>query len=470
MKGAPRAVRIALIPFYVDYYETVVSGIRQSKERLVAKTVATIGPGHEVLLGQYVTDSPSAVAAVDWLRGQRPDCLVVLPLVATFSALSDQVVKGWSGPLVLLSAMAGTSVPRPITMTKVVAESQAFGTQAVANGWMRSGRIFHVVHQIPGSQAGNSALRSLLDVIAAARELSRLRIGLIGKPFERMTDIELPAKQFSARTGVHIVRVRMQRIHDVMRNVSRTELRVFGQKLSTIFSIGRLSAQEKEISLRAALAIQKTVTDEKLSCAAFNSHGPDGLNNRNLGLMCSLGVSLATSTGCPVSEVGDLCTAFAMWLGRRLSGASFYTELDSSYISAHDWLLLNSGEFDLAWLRKGFKPKLRRNANFQGVNGRGASVCAPLRVGPATIVNFTPTPKDDKPYRIQFCEGTIKTNWCPELGVGNAFFKVKGDARAVYERWLTVGPVHHSATCPGRLGNLLRLFCRLQGWTSVHVS
>jgi L-arabinose isomerase len=317
-------VRIALIPFYVDYYETVVSGIRQSKERLVAKTVVAIGPGHEVLLGQYVTDSQSAVAAVDWLRGKRPDCLVVLPLVATFSALSDQVVKGWSGPLVLLSAMAGTSVPRPITMTKVVAESQAFGTQAVANGWMRSGRNFHVVHQIPGSQAGNSALRSLLDVIAAATELSRLRMGLIGKPFERMTDIELPAKQFSARTGVHIVRVRMQRIHDIMRNVSRTDLTVFGQKLSTIFSIGRLSAQEKEISLRAALAIQKTVTDERLACAAFNSHGPKGLRNRNLGLMCSLGVSLATSAGCPVSEVGDLCTAFAMWLGRRLSGASFY--------------------------------------------------------------------------------------------------------------------------------------------------
>jgi len=63
--------------------------------------------------------------------------------------------------------------------------------------------------------------------------------------------------------------------------------------------------------------------------------------------MCSLGVSLATSTACTMSEVGDLCTASAMWLGRHLGGASFYTELDSAYISSREWLLLNSGEYDL---------------------------------------------------------------------------------------------------------------------------
>ena len=463
-------MRIALIPLYVDYYESVVSGMRQSKQDLVAKTLAAIGTEYEVLLGQSVSDSLSAAAVRKWIRRKRPDCVMVLPLVAVFSALTDQVVKGWNGPLVLLSAMAGVSVPRPITMAKVVAESQAFGTQAVANGWMRSGRSFHVLHQIPGSRAGNSAVRSLLLVIAASQELSRLRIGLIGKTFDGMTDIDLPAKEFSARTGARIIRIPMRRIHGAMQKVPKKELAVLGRKLATLFEIGRFSHQEEELSFRAALAIQKTVRDEKLACAAFNSHGAEGLKSNNLGLMCSLGVGLATSAGRPISEVGDLCTAFAMWLGRRLSGASFYTELDSAYISAHDWLLLNSGEFDLAWLRRGAKPRLLRNRNFQGVNGRGASVCAPLRVGPATILNFTPTPRGDKPYRIQFCEGNIINHWCPELGVGNAFFRVKGSAQAVYERWLAAGPVHHSATCPGWLGRLLGLFCQQQRWTCMPIS
>ena len=462
-------MRIALIPLYVDYYENVVSGIKQAKKGLVANASAAIGFDHEVVVHEYVSSFQGAQVARNWLRREQPDCVVVMPLVATFSALSDEVTKGWTGPLVLLSAMAGTSVPRPLTMTKAVAESQAFGTQAIANGWMRRGLNFHVIHQILGTRAGDSAVRAILNVIDTSKQLQRLRIGLIGKPFEGMTDIALPAKEFSARTGAQVVKIRMQQIHNAIREVPKAELAAFEERLSKIFSVGKFCGKEKEISLRAALALQRVASNEKLACAAFNSHGHDGLKSKKLGLMCTLGVSLATSGGCPMSEVGDLCTAFAMWLGHRLGGASFYTELDSSYISAHEWLLLNSGEYDLTWLRKGFKPKLLRNTNFEGVNGRGASICAPLRVGLATILNFTPTPRDQRPYRIQFCEGTITRDWSPELGVGNARFKVKGDARAVYERWLAAGPVHHSATCPGRLGNLLQFFCRLQGWTCLRI-
>ncbi len=225
-----------------------------------------------------------------------------------------------------------------------------------------------------------------------------------------------------------------------------------------------------EYSLRAALAIRTIVTAEKLNCAAFNSHCVNGLKSKKLGLMCALGITLATTNGCPIAEVGDLCTAFALWLGRKLSGACFYTELDSAYISARHWLLLNSGEHDLAWMRTAFKPQLLRNTNFEGVNGRGASVCAPLRTGPATMINFTPTPSSEKPYRIQFCEGTIDRNWHREMGVGNAHFQTQGDARAVYERWLAAGPVHHSATCPGHLGNELRHFCEMQKWTCLQIS
>jgi L-arabinose isomerase len=222
--------------------------------------------------------------------------------------------------------------------------------------------------------------------------------------------------------------------------------------------------------LRAAVAIQKVIAEEQLDCAAFNSHGIDGLKSKKLGVMCALGATLATSAGCPVSEVGDLCTAFTMWVGRKLGGASYYTELDSAYISSHEWLLLNSGEYDLAWLRPGSKPRLIRNTNFEGVNGRGASVCAPLRVGPATLINFSPTPKGDKPYRIQYCEGTIGKKWNPEMGVGNARFEVVGDARTVYEKWLFAGPVHHCCTSPGHLGKHLEFVCQEQGWSCLRIS
>jgi L-arabinose isomerase len=235
--------------------------------------------------------------------------------------------------------------------------------------------------------------------------------------------------------------------------------------LGQVFAFGRLSSREKEFSFRAAMAIQQLVSEKQLDCAAFNSHGPEGLKSEKLGLMCALGLTLATSSGCPMTEVGDLCTAVAMWIGRKLGGAAFYTELDSAYISEHKWLLLNSGEYDLQWLRPGFKPRLLPNTNFVGVNGRGASLCAPLRTGPATIINFSPTPHSERPYRLLVCEGTVAKDWFPEMGVGNACFNVNGDARAVYEQWLAAGPVHHSGTSPGHLSIAIQTFCQLRNWT-----
>lgn len=462
-------MKIALIPVYVDYYESVVPGLLKSKEALIQRVKAVVDAKHDAVLFGKVKDVKSARVARERLNRESPDCVIVLPLVATFSALTDELVKGWRKPVVLFSALMGRKFSKPMTMTKVVAESQSFGAQAAANGWMRSGVKFHVIHQIAGSQDGDAALGQLLQTLEASTFVRGLRIGLIGEVFAGMTDVLLPVKQFQANTGSRVVRISMMRVHDVMEASSEREIAQLEREIRRTFTFGRFSQREMQYSLRAALAIRKIVAAERLECAAFNSHSTLGLKNKKLGLMCALGITLATSNGCPIAEVGDLCTAFALWLGRRLSGACFYTELESAYISARHWLLLNSGEHDLAWVRSVFRPRLLRNTNFDGANGRGASVCAPLRMGPATIVNFTPTPLSEKPYRLQFCEGMIDRTWHPEMGVGNAYFKVQGDARAVYERWLAAGPVHHSATCPGHLASQLRLFCGIQNWNCLEI-
>jgi len=462
-------MKVALVPIYVDYYEGLVPGVRKAKEELLQKVVAAIGNDHGVRLFEWVTSVANARLARQKLRQTKPDCVIVLPLVAAFSALTDELARGWHGPLVLLSAMAGAKVPAGLTMPKVVAESQSFGCQAIANGWQRQGIKFYALHQIPGTPEGDAALRGLLRSIELHQQIGRLRIGQIGETFAEMSDVVLPKKEFEARTGARIVRIPMKHVLSLMAKVSKQELIEFENKLAKTFVFGRFSRREKEFSLRAAIAIQQLVSEKQLDCSAFNSHGAQGLKSEKLGLMCALGLTLATSSGCPMAEVGDLCTAFAMWVGRNLGGAAYYTELDSAYISDHNWLLLNSGEYDLQWLRPGFRPRLVPNSNFTGVNGRGISLCAPLRTGPATLINFTPTPHADRPYRLLVCEGTVTEDWFPEMEVGNACFRVKGDARALYEQWLAAGPVHHSATSPGHLSAAIQIFCQLQNWNFMRM-
>ena len=462
-------MQVALVPLYVDYYESVVPGIEAAKSVLLNKALAAIGERHSVTAFDRISDVESARCARERLLQSGFDCLIVLPLVATFSQLSDELVRGWNKPLLLLSALAGSRIPSSMTMAEVVAESQGFGSQAVANGWMRQGIQFQAMHVGLDSHEGVSAVGRWLAVQEAVLRLPNLRLRLFGEVFEGMTDVWLPSDEFHRQVGATVVRIPMSEVHRAMEAVPASKLRELEADLRRQFTWGGFSGVEKEFSLRAALAILKHVEELKLDCAAFNSHGADGLQSRKLGLMAALGVTLATTRGVPVSEVGDLCTAFALWLGRQLGGACYYTELDSAYMSENVWLLLNSGEYDLNWLRPGSRPRLIRNTNFAGVNGRGASVCAPLREGPATILNSTPTPCGPQPFRIQFCEGRILRRWCSEMGAGNAYFQLSGDARRTYNRWLNAGPVHHSATSPAHLGSAISLFCESVGWTALEI-
>lgn len=459
-------MRIALIPIYVTYYESVVPGIRDRKTELVETVREFLTESHSVVEFSIVTDLSSARDANQRVSPEHFDCVVIVPLVAVFAQLGVEIVRSWEGPLLLLSVICHARAPGSLTMPLVVSESQSFGSQAIANAWMREGVPFTAFNLDIASAGGREQVQNWLCVHECVRRIRNLKIGLIGEPFPAMTDVELP-ESFFERTGASLLKFPMSHIHRLMRDIDENALAQFEAELRSQFAWAACSDKEREFSLRCGIAVPQLLERESLDCAAFNSHGADGLGSEKLGVMAALAVTLATSAGRPVSEVGDLCTAFALWLGRQFGGACYYTELDSAFLSEGTWLLLNSGEFDLAWTSPQVRPSLIPNTNFSGVNGRGLSFCVPLNEGPATILNFSPIPNAEKQFRILFCEGYIAPDWHPEMGVPNARFQVRGDASDSYHLWLNAGPVHHSATVPGHIGENLRRVCAALEWQAI---
>ena len=100
-------------------------------------------------------------------------------------------------------------------------------------------------------------------------------------------------------------------------------------------------------------------------------------------------------------------------------------------------VIANSGEGEDGIRREGCPATVRRNTNFTGSHGRGASFAYPLRAGPATLVSFTPT-RDS--YRLVAAEGEILEETLPDAGALAGFFKfAHTDLVSGYTKWLEAG-------------------------------
>jgi len=152
----------------------------------------------------------------------------------------------------------------------------------------------------------------------------------------------------------------------------------------------------------------------------------------------------------PFTCTGDLPTALAMLLAKRLTGVAMYTEVQVMDEKRGAIVIANSGEGEAGICRKGAPKRVIGNTNFKGTHGRGASFAYPLAPGPATLLSITPTPSGPKPWRLVVAEGEILNDTLPDTGSLAGFFRFAGDdLRASYTRWLEAGPVHHAATTLG---------------------
>ncbi len=131
-----------------------------------------------------------------------------------------------------------------------------------------------------------------------------------------------------------------------------------------------------------------------LDGGAFNCHVPQFRFGDEIGIAPCWGLGRLTTMGMPFTCTGDILTAVAMLVTKRLGGAALYHEIEAIDYATGEVVIANSGEHDLAWLDPGERPRLRRNGWFCGTDAH-CGVCAVLEPppGPATLVGIHAPPR-----------------------------------------------------------------------------
>jgi L-arabinose isomerase len=454
-----RRLRIGFLPFYVDYYEGICKEFPREKAAVAAGCARVLERFGEVNWdGALITSAAAASERGRAVTAWEPDCVVIVTTIAVFGGISWAAVSQLKAPVLIWNHQLIESVDDGYAMEDIVRNTGQIGVQALANTMVREGRRFRVVTGCEGSREVEEAMARFFRVMEVVAAIRNARLLSVGGAFELMSDIVIAEKELAERLGPRIVHVTAQELTRRYLEVDEAGVAAHARAVRAEHVLDDLTEEEFNRSMRLSVAFAGLVAEARADGGTFNCHADVCLRNPAIGITGCLCHGEQNAKGRPFTCTGDIPTAIAMLLLKRLTGVSMYTEVQVMDKRRDAIVIANSGEGEEAIRRPGGRSTIIGNTNFRGTCGRGASFAYPLAPGPATLVSFTPAPGG---YRLIAAEGEILEDTLPDAGALAGFFRFAHVSLADgYTKWMEAGAVHHAATTLGHWDQDLREICR----------
>jgi L-arabinose isomerase len=466
MKRNNLRLRIGYLPFYVDYYEGICAEFPVEKAAVAKRCGERLAKFGDVIWdGTLIGDVDGAAAAGRKLAGENPDCVVVITTIAVFGGICWAALKAVGVPVLIWNPQLIETVEKGYSMEDIVRNTGQIGTQALANTMLREGRAFRILTGFEGSARTEDGLKRFFLVNEAVKALRTARLLAVGEIFPLMTDILVNDEELRHRIGTKVFHVSNDELTRRYLAVSGEKVALGLAEMRRSFQVSDLTENEAARSVRLCQAFHELVEEHDADAGTFNCHARVCMRNPEIGLTGCYSHGMQNSLGRPFTCTGDLPTAMAMLLLKRLTGVAMYTEVQVMDERREAIVIANSGEGEEGIRRHGCPAVVRGNTNFTGTHGRGASFAYPLVPGPATVLSLTPTAGN---YRLIAAEGEILDESLPDAGALAGFFRFSHtDLHTGYTRWLEAGPVHHAATTLGHWGREISEIASIMGFEMV---
>jgi L-arabinose isomerase len=458
-RSRPRLVVIH--PWWDLWAHTAPSGLRDDRmalARRVSDDLADMAEPVAVVEAGSLEDAARTGEMLAQLAAvEGPiDALLVLQTMAAPVGHTLGILDRLPGvPVVVWAAHETGLVDGAFDHASITTQGATVGAPMLANMLVRTARPFDLVLGRVDDEGVKGRVREALGIAAAASQIRRARLGRIGRPIPGYLHVDAPDEDISAATGITLVAIDPDEVVDAWRAVdpARTLALDAEVRAAWLFEEDLAADESLERSLRAALALEDVVAAHGLDGGAFNCHVAQFRFGDEIGIAPCWGLGRLTSQGKPFTCTGDILTAVAMLVTKRLGGAALYHEIEAIDYATGEAVIANSGEHDLAWLAPGAIPRLRRNGWFCGTDPR-CGVCAVLEPapGPATLVGFTPHPDARGGFRLVAARGELTDRTFPATGTANGAFRFRdGSVEEAWARWARSGVNHHSSATPGDL-------------------
>lgn len=448
--------RVAVFLPYWTFWESTAGGaaLRSNRLEVLAQVEGVLDEAGFVVAHLALIDSPESGLAARSLTVEQPvEAVLVLQTMAVPPSHFLGVIEDDERtPLLIWALQAGASLSASFDQSDVTDLGATVGTPMLTSCLHRMGRPHNVVFGPMDPEVTGEVLGELeLAVVAGA--LQKARLGRVGDAIPGYRCVELGSDDLESALGVQSVHIDPAEVMSAYAEVDDTRVALVEDELANYEVDAALTAFDETV--RMAAALQMLDEEQGLQMGAMNCHVDAIRFSDSPGITPCFALGRETGRGIPWTCAGDVVTAIAMFVARRLGGAALYHEIEALDFNSGEFAIANSGEHDPAWGPPGQPLRLQQNPWYLGDPVTGGSVFFELPPGPATLVAFTPSPRELSGYRFVAAEGRITDRRFPKSPtVGGAFcFASSLSPQNAWKSWVDAGVNHHSALAPGNLAH-----------------
>jgi L-arabinose isomerase len=445
--GTPVA-RVALLSVRFTMFDPQMdAGFPQRMREHAARSAELLRSRFDVIECPLIERLDDARSVAGRLRSTPPDVVVFAPAMAAPPSFAAEALAGVDAPIVIWNAPSIATFPADLRQAEATEHTTTVGSVMFANVLSRAGRPAVAVTAGHDDAEGVARVLRAVGAAAAARGLRGAAFVRLGDPLPGYVDVMADADQLAA-LGVREVAIDRERWAAQVASVPDDDASALLQRLRALGWRGSGGPAE-QLSARVAVALDRALAETGAPGATVNCHSGWFRDNADVGVTACLGVACQAVAGRSVSCTGDLPTAIALALARRVAGAALYCELYAPELATGLALVAAGGEGDPAWAEPGAPVRLEPNAHYPGRNGEGTAVSFPLQSGPATLLSLSP--RHDG-WVLAWATGEIVDSRFPQLGGPNGMFRFDSEPlEAAVDCWIASGATHHCALAPGRL-------------------
>ena len=382
-----------------DYNKT--GHIRPRMREATERFAALLAPFGEVVNPGFVEYEVDADRATEAFNSAGVDLIVTLELAYQKGIIPMRTLLRTQAPILVWNTQQIRRLPEEADFDLIMENSGMCGLPELTSALLRTGRHFELLTSHMNDPKGLKVIGEYAAAAGTARRLNKMRIGMVGHPYEGMTDLMVDYLSLRDVLGPVVWPIEPEKVASLAVAMEARRVQAFIRDQSSRHDARGMPPDFLDRSARLALALLDVANQGNFDALA--TFDQVWLTDPRVGIVPSFGTGHLCAEHIPVATEADVTTVVAMMILQELAGEVTFLE---NYVIDFDndaMILSHDGHGNPALAADPKQVRIKPSIYYEGVNGRGAGFEFAYKPGEVTLLSLIPLGDGD--WRLIVCEG-----------------------------------------------------------------